>query len=127
MPSKKTPLCGEWFVREDKVRSLAGRVPRGPALESATARFKALSHPGRLTLLSVLAEEECCVCELTRVLNRPFSTVSQHLRLLRESGLVRSRQVGKRVYYSVAKQRGCEILRAVGLPVPPNRSSRRET
>ena len=56
-----------------------------------------------LALLSLLALEDCCVCDLAHALQLPTSTVSQHLSRLRAAGLLRSRQEGKYVIYSLAQ------------------------
>lgn len=63
--------------------------------------FKALGHPTRLKLLEYLLQVEHCYCN-DLVLRFPYSqsTISQHLRLLRESGLIHSRPVGAKSRFS---------------------------
>lgn len=61
--------------------------------------FKALSDPIRLRIIALLAEGELCVCDITRVLNLPQSTVSRHMAHLKTIGLVRDRRNGKWVHY----------------------------
>jgi ArsR family transcriptional regulator len=54
------------------------------------ARLKALSHPARIEILRVLAERGTCICgEVVEVLPLAQSTVSQHLKVLKENGFVR--------------------------------------
>ena len=57
---------------------------------TALARYaKALSHPARLTILETLAKRQSCICgEIVEVLPRAQSTVSQHLKELKDSGLI---------------------------------------
>lgn len=63
---------------------------------------KALSHPARVTILRSLLEREECFCgELCRELQLAQSTVSQHLKALREAGLIHGSQDGLRVCYCV--------------------------
>lgn len=63
-------------------------------------RLRALSHPVRLTMLETLGTADRCVCgELVRALPLAQSTVSQHLKVLQEAGLVRSRPEGQRSAY----------------------------
>jgi len=62
--------------------------------------FKALGDPVRLRLFSLLASgNELCVCHLTDALQLPQSTVSRHLAILRNAGLVDTRRDGKWIHY----------------------------
>ncbi len=71
----------------------------------ARARIaKAMAHPTRLLFLEVLQERELCVCELTEMAGADQSTVSKHLAVLRQAGLVTDRREGSLVYY---KLRAC--------------------
>lgn len=65
--------------------------------------FENLAHPVRLQLLDVLARNEgrVCVCDLEASVPVKQPTVSHHLRLLREAGLVESEKVGQWVYYRI--------------------------
>lgn len=65
------------------------------------AGFHALSEPLRLQVLDLLRTKELCVCDLCEVLNLPQSKLSFHLKVLREAELVRSRQQGRWIYYSL--------------------------
>jgi ArsR family transcriptional regulator len=63
---------------------------------------KALGHPARVKILRLLATRNSCVCgELVDELPLAQSTVSEHLRILKEAGLVRSSQDGPRVGYCI--------------------------
>ncbi len=63
--------------------------------------FHALSEPIRLQILELLKSGELCVCELADRLNLKQSKLSFHLKTLKEAGLLRSRQEGKWIYYSL--------------------------
>ena len=81
--------------------------PRGIAREVFTesaALFKAVSDPHRLTILATLAraDDEVCVCDFTDGLPLNQPTVSHHLRILREAGLVTCERRGTWVYYRLA-------------------------
>ncbi len=86
--------------------------------QDAAERAKALSDPTRLMLAAALGEGgELCVCDLAWISERSQGLVSHHLRVLRASGLVRSRRDGKLVMYSLT-QEGRSLLSAVlGEPV----------
>jgi len=64
--------------------------------------FKAMSDTTRLRLLQVLLQHELSVSELVDVLRQPQSTVSRHLRVLKESGLISDRRDGTAVFYAAA-------------------------
>ncbi len=67
--------------------------------------FKALSDPVRLRLLSLIAATtEACVCDLTDAFEVTGATISHHLRVLREAGLVDCERRGTWVYYWVRKE-----------------------
>jgi DNA-binding transcriptional ArsR family regulator len=63
-------------------------------------RLKALGHPARLEILRVLAAHGTCVCgEVVRVMPLSQATVSQHLKVLKDAGLIRGRIDGKNSCY----------------------------
>src|SRR5579883_1803475 len=85
--------------------------------ESA-ALFKAIADPHRLTILATLAraDDEVCVCDFTDGLPLNQPTVSHHLRILREAGLVTCERRGTWVYYRLdgdAHERLKDALNAV--------------
>lgn len=60
---------------------------------------KAMAHPSRLLILEALQEREWCVCELTELVGADQSTVSKHLAVLKQAGLVEDRRQGVMIYY----------------------------
>jgi len=64
--------------------------------------LKALAHPARLMLVDALRNGERCVCELVDVLGVEQSTVSKHLAILRQAGIVHDRKEGLNVFYRLA-------------------------
>lgn len=85
--------------------------------ESASL-FKTIADPHRLTILATLAraEDEVCVCDFTGGLPLNQPTVSHHLRVLREAGLVTCERRGTWVYYRLAEdaqERLCGALASV--------------
>jgi ArsR family transcriptional regulator len=61
--------------------------------------MKALSHPSRLFIVDELSRGERCVCELTGMIGADVSTVSKHLAVLKEAGLVLDDRRGQQVFY----------------------------
>src|SRR3990172_10607687 len=84
---------------------LAQRAFSAERAEAASARFETLAHPVRLALLGMLCRRggEVCVCDLEAAVPVKQPTVSHHLRLLREAGLVESEKVGQWVYYRIRR------------------------
>ena len=73
---------------------------------AARARvLKALAHPARLQAVDELAKGERCVCELQQLIGSDMSTVSRHLAILREAGLVTAEHVGRETFYSLNQER----------------------
>jgi DNA-binding transcriptional ArsR family regulator len=70
----------------------------------------ALAEPTRLLLLYILAEEPCNVSELTNKLAIPQPSISRHLRVLRDGGLVRATRQGSSVFYELIDRRVIEAL-----------------
>ena len=73
--------------------------------------FAVLSDPARLEILSVLAKKRGCVSELQVRTGRNQPNISQHLRVLRDSGLVDFRKDGRKTCYSICKPEVKELLR----------------
>ncbi|MBB2987217.1 ArsR/SmtB family transcription factor [Terracoccus luteus] len=75
-----------------------------PEAERLARSFKALGDPTRVRLLSLIAAAdggEACICDMTEVVGLSQPTVSHHMRLLTEAGLVTREQRGRWAYYAV--------------------------
>lgn len=72
------------------------------------AIFKALGHPTRLWIVEQLADgREHCVCEFVAAVGVEFSTISQHLAVLKKAGIIADDKRGKQVFYRL--RFGCLI------------------
>ncbi|MDH7502335.1 MAG: metalloregulator ArsR/SmtB family transcription factor [Verrucomicrobiota bacterium] len=70
------------------------------ALYKAQARvLKALAHPSRLLIVDELSRGERCVCELAELVGAEMPTVSRHLALLRDAGILEDDKRGAQVFY----------------------------
>jgi ArsR family transcriptional regulator len=63
--------------------------------------FKALGHPTRLWIVEQLADGEHCVCEFVEAVGADFSTISKHLSILKQAGIIEDDKRGKQVYYTL--------------------------
>ena len=68
-------------------------------MERRAQVMKALAHPSRLFIVEELSRGERCVCELTEMIGADVSTVSKHLAVLREAGLVLDERRGVQMFY----------------------------
>jgi len=75
--------------------------------------FSALSDPTRLEILEFLAGGEKCVCEILPAFSRSQSTISKHLNILYETGILDRRIDGKRTLYSINNPKIFNLLKDV--------------
>jgi DNA-binding transcriptional ArsR family regulator len=81
-----------------------------PAAKSASATvvkhraniFKAMGHASRIRILELLARGETCVCDIALVVGSDMSTVSRHLSVLRNAGLIEDDKRGLNVFYKLS-------------------------
>ena len=96
--------------------------------EELAATFKALSDPARIRLLSLIAAQpgaEACVCYLTEPLGLSQPTVSHHLKLLNDAGLLEREKRGAWVYYRVVPERLEELRSVLAVPSKKPRAAKR--
>lgn len=67
--------------------------------EERSKVFKALAHPTRLFIIDKLSAGECCVCEFVNEIKADFSTVSKHLSVLKNAGIIIDDKRGQQVFY----------------------------
>jgi ArsR family transcriptional regulator len=110
MPPRAVPECGPAPSREAPDL----RPVEGPeADEELAALAKAVGHPARVQILRLLTRREACVCgDIVDELPLAQSTVSQHLKVLKEAGLVRGDIDGPRVCYCI-EPRGLRRLKSL--------------
>lgn len=99
---------------------VTGGVVTDQAAETLARMFKALGDPTRVKLLSMIAADpagEACACDMTGPVGLSQPTVSHHLKLLVEAGLVTREQRGKWAYYRVAPHGLSSLAAALG-PAP---------
>ncbi|MFC5540402.1 ArsR/SmtB family transcription factor [Ureibacillus suwonensis] len=73
-------------------------------IEKASNVLKLLGDKTRLTIMAILKQRECCVCELLEVFDMSQPAISQHLRKLKDAGLVKEDKRGQWIYYSLNSQ-----------------------
>ncbi len=114
---RMTRLIGDADKAEckvDKLRSITSKLDEKD-IEVQAEIFKAMSDPCRLKILLLLKEGELCVCEIMIGLDRPQSTTSHHLSILKDAGLIRERKDGRWSRYRLSEGAVTEMLNLVKL------------
>ncbi len=99
--SRNTETCDCTLIHKDVVEKVKKNLESDDLLKNVADFFKAFSDGTRLKIVSMLLEEEMCVCDIANVLNMTHSSVSHQLRFLRQLRVVKNRKEGKVVYYSL--------------------------
>lgn len=73
-------------------------------LDKAANILKLLGDKTRLTIVGILKQRECCVCEFLEVFATSQPSISQHLRKLKDAGMVKEERRGQWIYYSLNQQ-----------------------
>jgi ArsR family transcriptional regulator len=73
--------------------------------------LKALSDPTRLKIVELLKNKEICACKFSSLTKKAQPTVSQHLRILEDAGIIKSRKEGKNIMYSIADKRIFDLIK----------------
>ncbi|MFB2922795.1 ArsR/SmtB family transcription factor [Aerosakkonema funiforme] len=110
---EEVPSCDMPLVHLEQVRQVQPEVMSLDQAQQMAEFFSALADPSRLRLMSALASQELCVCDLAAAVKVSESAVSHQLRILRSQRLVKYRRVGRNVYYSLADSHVMNLYREV--------------
>lgn len=109
-PAHDAAVCGEHHHHPEV---LALKPLALQEAQEMAGFFAALADPTRLRLISLLAAEDCCVCDLAQQLGMTDSAISHQLRTLRAARLVRYRKEGRQVFYRLHDHHVVELYRTV--------------
>ncbi len=93
--------CDVKVIHQDVVERVKKRMPDRALLDELGTFFKIFGDPSRISILWALSQSEMCVCDLCALLEMKQSAVSQQLKVLKHSRIVKSRRDGKMIYYSL--------------------------
>jgi ArsR family transcriptional regulator len=85
-------------------------IDKDEHIEQASRALKAMSHPLRLKILCVLGDKEVSVQDIVEHVGTSQSNISQHLAILRDKGVLRTRKDANRVYYRVGDTRTLQLI-----------------
>jgi len=97
--SPEAPSCH--VLHPMTVRRVSGQMPPEAVMEGLAGFFKLFSDRTRIGILWALSLSEMCVCDLAMLLKMKQPAISQHLKYLRQTRIVRPRREGKVVYYAL--------------------------
>jgi DNA-binding transcriptional ArsR family regulator len=86
------------------------QAPKSSIFDAAARELKALAHPARLRILARLRNGECCANEAMKCLRISQPNTSQHLKALKDAGLIAGRRDGTKICYRLADDRITNIL-----------------
>ena len=83
-------------------------------IDAKTKIIKALAHPTRLYIVEELAQGEKCVCKFVDAIKADFSTISKHLLILKNAGVVQDEKRGQQVFYKLRMLCIPEFIACIG-------------
>jgi len=113
LPTPDVPTCETQMVHLENVRSCQSEIVTTAKAQQMAEFFAVLADPNRLRLLSALASQELCVCDLAALTKMTQSAVSHQLRLLKAMRLVSYRREGRNVYYGLTDNHVIDLYRGV--------------
>lgn len=102
--------CDVHAVDEEAVAAALGHQSDDRDVAHLADTFQILANPTRLRIVEALAGRELCVCDLAEVVESSPSSVSHHLRQLRQMRLVRHRKEGRMAFYRLDDEHVTELL-----------------
>lgn len=106
----KDTICDENYIHRDQVGEAKKTLVPIRDGEELARTFGALADPTRVRIISALLQTELCVCDISALLKVSQSAVSHQLRQLRDMRLVKSRKVGRIVYYTLDDEHISELF-----------------
>jgi ArsR family transcriptional regulator len=109
MPTKQSPSSkpASKVAPESDIFDLIGKSAQ---IEEAAMAMQAMSHPLRIKILCLVSSGEVAVSEIVEAVGTTQGNVSQHLAILKASGMVASRSEGKKIYYRIEDTRVVKIV-----------------
>lgn len=104
-------ICDINVIHEEATKRAKDNLLDDTTYYELSETFKIFGNPTRLKILSLLAVEDLCVCDLSEGLNMSQSAVSHQLSTLRSKNLVKYTKEGKQARYSLADRHVIEILK----------------
>lgn len=102
--------CDCNIIHKDTVNQTKERILDDITLTKVADFFKILGDPTRTKILCALDNNEMCVCDIANVLNMTKSSISHQLNTLRQNNIVKSKKIGKEVFYTLDDEHVTEVF-----------------
>ena len=96
-----TALCSSTIIHEEILIQVRNGLTDEALLRKMAEMFKVMNDPTRLRIINALLLSEMCVCDIAALMDMTQPTISHHLKIMRQSELIKYRRDGKVVYYSL--------------------------
>ncbi|KIL43354.1 ArsR family transcriptional regulator [Jeotgalibacillus alimentarius] len=84
------------------------------SIDKASTALKLMGDKTRLTMLRILADHDCCVCEFVEIFQMSQPSVSQHVRKMKDIGMIKEQRKGQWIVYSLNESfEGYEMIRII--------------
>lgn len=108
--SKNEFICDCNVIHQDSVDKAKSKMLNEDTFNKLAEFYKLIGDTTRCKILFAIDQHEMCVCDLANVLSMTKSSISHQLATLRKSGIVKSRKVGKEVYYTLDDDHVCKVF-----------------
>lgn len=110
--TKETSICVGHSIEDNKLLEMKSDLDGKGELSKLGNIFKALGDQNRMRIIYVLSKSSLCVCDIATLLNMTQSSISHHLKILRDLNLVKFEKKGKLVVYSLDDDHVLKLLQA---------------
>ena len=86
-------------------------------LEDKVKILKGIAHPARISIVEMLADKELCACDIAEQFSLDRTTISKHLTLMRQLGILEDRRDGQNIYYKLKMTCILSILKCIDTAV----------
>lgn len=96
---------------KSQIEFLNEMMGQDEVIEQASRSMKAIAHPLRLKILCILGEQEVSVQDIVESVGTSQSNISQHLAILRDKGVLKTRKDANKVYYRIGDARVLQLIK----------------
>ncbi|MEN8908069.1 MAG: metalloregulator ArsR/SmtB family transcription factor [Clostridiales bacterium] len=108
--NNEVEICDVNVIHKEKIENVTKKLITEDQYQNMSELYKVFSDKTRLKIISILLNQEMCVCDISFVLKMNQSAISHQLKVLKQMRLVKYRRKGKVVYYSLNDKHVSQIF-----------------